>query len=111
MMFFWSSCQFAVEVHIVRHALDLGIASIQGATILSFASAVGILSRLAMGRISDSIGRKKAIVISTLVLAGAMLWLIRASELWMLYVFAVFFGFSMGTCAVVNVCECAIDGR
>ncbi|MFC1871174.1 MFS transporter [Chloroflexota bacterium] len=96
-MTLWSSCQFVVLVHLVRYAIDLGISSIQAATVISFSSGVSIFSRLAMGRISDSIGRGRAAIISALVLAGAMLWLMRATDLWMLYVFAILFGFSFGT--------------
>ena len=89
-------CLYTVTIHIVPHAIDLGINPIQAASILSFTGGIGILGKVVMGRVSDSIGRKKAAMICTLVTAGAMLWLTQSSELWMLYLFAVAFGFSYG---------------
>ncbi|MFC2067836.1 MFS transporter [Chloroflexota bacterium] len=89
-------CAFIVMTHIVPHAIDLGINQVQAATILSFIGGTSILGTLFMGRASDIMGRKPAILISTLLMAGAMLWLIWSSSLWMLYLFAVIFGFSYG---------------
>ena len=96
MSFLWASSAFIVLTHIVRHAIDLGITSMQAATILSLIGGMAVLGRLVVGRLSDSIGRKQGLVISTLVAAGAMLWLTQASNLWMLYLFAVLFGFAFG---------------
>lgn len=49
-----------------------------------------------MGRLSDIKGSKYASIIYALIMVAAMLWLIWASNLWMLYVFAVPFGFCFG---------------
>ena len=82
--------------HIVPHAIDLGITPIQAASVLSVIGGGNILGRLVMGRASDSIGRKQAMLICTSLMAGAMLWLIWSSSSWMLYLFAIVFGFSHG---------------
>ena len=89
-------CVYTIMAHIVRHAIDLGITSIQAASTLSVIGGAGIPGRLLMGRVSDSLGRKQAAIISALLMAGAMLWLIGASNLWMLYLFAIIFGFCYG---------------
>jgi len=47
-----------------------------------------------MGTVSDRIGRRLAPIICALLQAGAMLWLIWARELWMLYLFAIVYGFA-----------------
>ena len=49
-----------------------------------------------MGRLSDSIGRKKVAIASALLMASAMLWLVGASNLWMLYLFGIIFGLGYG---------------
>ncbi len=92
----WGYCVFIAVTHIVRHAIDLGIVSVEAATILSVYGISGIPGRLVMGRLSDSIGRKQALVICALLAIGAMLWLTQASNLWMLYLFAVLLGLSHG---------------
>ena len=89
-------CLYTVTTHIVPHAIDLGINPIQAASILTLIGGIGILGKVAMGRVSDSIGRKNTAMICTLLVAGAMLWLAQSSELWMLYLFAVAFGFFYG---------------
>ena len=94
--FLWASSAFTVLTHIIRHAIDLGITSMQAATILSLIGGMAVLGRLVVGRLSDSIGRKQGFMISTLVAVGAMLWLTQVSNLWMLYLFAVLFGFAYG---------------
>ncbi|MFC2003211.1 MFS transporter [Chloroflexota bacterium] len=94
--FFYSLCLFMVMAHIVRHGIDLGFNPMQASSILSVIGGTSVAGRLIMGRVSDSIGRKQAAVISALLMAGAMLCLIKASSLWMLYLFAVIFGFSYG---------------
>lgn len=99
LMFIWflhSFCLFLVMTHIVPHAIDLGITSMQAASILILIGGVNIPGRLLMGRASDSFGRKRVAVICALLMAGAMLCLIESSNLWMLYLFAAIFGFSYG---------------
>jgi len=55
---------------------------------------VGIAGRVLMGVASDRVGRKLTAIICTLIQAGAMVWLIWSRDLWMLYLFALVFGFA-----------------
>jgi len=57
---------------------------------------MNIPGRLLVGRISDRIGRKGTAVICALFLAGTIIWLICSKDLWMLYIFAMVFGFFYG---------------
>jgi MFS family permease len=77
----------------VPHIIDRGFSAEQAATVLSLLGAASILGRLLMGIVSDRLGRKLAVAVCTLVLAGAILWLVQAEDLWRLYLFALVFGF------------------
>jgi len=94
--FLWGLCIFVILVHIVPHAIDLGISSSQAASILSVIGVISILGRLLMGKASDSMGTKQATILCALIQAAAMLSLVWASNLWALYIFAALFGFSWG---------------
>ncbi len=96
MWFFSALCIFIIVTHLVPHAIDLGITATTAAAVLSTIGGVSILGRVVTGRISDNIGRKRTAIINTVMLALSMLWLIRADDLWGLYVFAVVFGFAWG---------------
>ena len=102
-LFTFSACMFSVNTHIVPHALDLGVGSVEAALLLSCIGGGSILGRVAVGRLCDSIGGKKAFLICALLLMVAMLWLMKSSSLWMLYTFAVVFGFAFGGTAPANV--------
>ena len=99
MMFLWAVCSYIVLAHIVRHAIDLQISAGQAATVLTIIGGTSIPGRLLMGRLSDVKGSKYASIIYALILIASMLWLIWASNLWMLYVFAVPFGLCFGASA------------
>ncbi len=89
-------CFFLVLTHIIPHATDMGIPAMQAASILSLIGGSNIAGRLLMGKVSDSIGRKVTAIACALLVAGAMIWLMWAQDLWMLYLFGVVFGFSFG---------------
>jgi MFS family permease len=94
--FLLSICMLLVVTHIVPHATDIGFSAGQAAIILSLIGGTNVAGTILIGTVSDKIGRKKAAIISSLLMAGAMLWLIWARELWMLYLFALFYGFVNG---------------
>ncbi len=102
---FWAVCAAyfvawyvtqAVMVHIVAYAVDGGIATAQAASIVSIVGAVSIAGRLAMGSTGDGLGNRRALVICFMVLSVALSWLQLAKGLWMLYLFAVVYGFAHG---------------
>ena len=94
--FFLGICIHVTMVHLVNYATDLGIAALTAATLFSIIGIGGIIGRLVMGSVSDRIGSFNALIIACIVLAASLIWLIFSRELWMLYIFAVLFGFSYG---------------
>lgn len=101
--FTFAICLSLIMTHIVPHATDLGISTIQASTILSLTGGLQIIARLYVGRLSDTAGRKVPGIACALIGMGALIWLIPARELWMFYLFAVVFGISYGGVGVVNV--------
>jgi len=96
-IFIWllfASCLFLVFTHLVPHVTDIGFSAGEAAAVLSLIGGVGIVGRVLMGVVSDRIGRKLTAVICTLLQAGAMVWLVWSQDLWMLYLFALVFGFA-----------------
>jgi len=94
--FSYSFCLHLLLVHLPSHATDMGVSSIKAATILGLVGGISVPSRIFMGRLSDTIGRKRAGVICALGMGGAMLLLVGGSDLWVFYVFAVTFGLFYG---------------
>lgn len=94
--FLYSVCVHLVLTHLVPYAIDLGVPTFSAAGIVTLLGGSSIVGRLAIGRVSDSIGRKGAATLSALLMAGAMLLLSGASNLRMLQLFAVIFGFFYG---------------
>jgi len=102
---FWLLCvaflsfgvfQTAIMVHIVPHAIELGISATAAANIFAAIGGLGIVGRIVMGGTSDRIGCRAALVICFVLLTATLAWLLVAKELWMLHLFAAVFGFGYG---------------
>jgi MFS family permease len=87
---------FVVLVHIVPHASDIGIATIEAAGILSTIGGVSMLGRLSVGLAIDRIGSQKCLQICLLVLTASFIWLQIARDMSMLYAFAAVYGLAHG---------------
>ncbi|KPK20768.1 MAG: hypothetical protein AMK69_23350 [Nitrospira bacterium SG8_3] len=85
-----------IFVHIVPYAVDQGISPMDASFILSLIGISNVLGRIVLGKLSDLVGRKSLAITSALIQAGALLWLMWTHRLWMLYVFAIPFGFTFG---------------
>jgi len=85
-----------IIVHIVPHAIDMGISAASAASILTIIGGLSIAGRIIMGGSGDRIGNKLAFIISFIVTVIALSWVVVAKELWMLYLFAAIFGFGYG---------------
>jgi MFS family permease len=97
--FIWILSSVSVHMiltHTVPHAIDLGISTVNAATVLSVVGVASIAARIITGRISDTISRKALAIGCALLQFGALIWLIWIKDLWMFYVFAAAFGFSWG---------------
>ena len=85
-----------ILVHIVSHAIGLGISAASAALIIPVIGAVSIPGRILLGMAGDRIGNRPAYVIGFVFLSVSLFWLLVAKELWMLYLFAVIYGFGYG---------------
>lgn len=97
--FVWLSLSLNVHlvfVHAVPYAVDMGFSPMEAAVILSLIGGAAIGGRLVVGWVSDTIGRKAPAVACALFQVGALLWLMWARDLWMLYAFAIVFGLLWG---------------
>ena len=89
-------CLLTVIVHIVPYARDLGLAPVYAAGVLSTIGGVSILGRIVMGAASDRIGGKRAAIFCLILLFCGFIWLQFTTEAWMLFLFAVIYGFAHG---------------
>lgn len=89
-------CVYTILMHIVQHAIDLGISPGVAASILSTIGGVSIIGRFLMGGACDKIGEKSALLICLLCLLLALCLLQTVTSLWMFYLFATIYGFAHG---------------
>ncbi|MFO7644884.1 MAG: MFS transporter [Desulfosarcina sp.] len=90
------SCMLTILVHIVPHATDIGIGTIQAAGVLSTIGGVSMLGRLSVGIAIDRIGTRKCLKFCLVILILSFLWLQIARGMWMLYGFAAVYGIAHG---------------
>jgi len=86
----------SIMVHIVIHAIGLGISTIIAANVLSVLGGISIIGRITIGSIADRMGNRTALVIAWISISCAVLWLQLAGEIWALYLFAIILGFGYG---------------
>ena len=85
-------------VHLKAYVTGFGITPMLAATFIGLIGIGSAVGRVVMGHASDTIGRRKTFLISYLVLAVMMLWLLKTREPWELYLFSGCFGFFYGSC-------------
>jgi MFS family permease len=96
MLFCSGLCIGTVMVHIVPHATDVGISAVSAANFLATIWGVGIIGNFVLGSVGDRLGSKHVFIISFVLTAAVLFGLARATEVWMLYLFAVSLGFARG---------------
>ncbi len=108
---FWMVCAvffcfgfnlYTIIVHIVPHAIELGISPIIAANIVAIIGGVNAAGRIIIGSACDRIGNKRCLIISFILIAVALVWVIAAKEVWMFYLFAIIFGFGYGGLAALE---------
>ena len=93
------SCCLAMsmpQVHIVAYCGDLGFGPARGAEMLSLMLAMGIVSRLVSGWISDHVGGLKTLLLGSILQGVALLMFLFTDGLASLYVVAAMFGLFQG---------------
>jgi len=97
LFFCFGFCVFTIMVHIVPHAIELGIPAASAANILAIIGGVSIAGKTIMGAATDRIGTRTGIIIGFILMFAALVWLVAVRELWMLYLFATIFAFGYAT--------------
>jgi len=92
----FATCLYMVMVHIVLHATDLEISEDVARSFLAVIGISTIFGRLAVGWLSDAIGRKPALAICLFSQAATVFALMGISGVGTFYVFAVIFGLAYG---------------
>ena len=85
-----------VLVHIVAYGTDIGMSATSAAAVVSTVGAVSIAGRLTAGTVGDRIGARRAFLCCFVFLIAALVWLQFAKTGWMLFLFAVIYGFAHG---------------
>ena len=83
-----------IIVHIVPHATDFGIPAINAANLIASHGAAMVIGSFVLGRVGDLIGPRQVMIICFSLSLASLLWLLKAREMWALYLFCVVFGFA-----------------
>ena len=102
MLFCFGFGIFGVTVHIVPHAIELGISAISAPYVLAALGGVSILGSYVLGGLGDRIGNRQVFIIGFILMAAALFWLVPARELWMFYLLVALFGFALGGTGAVE---------
>jgi sugar phosphate permease len=97
-MFYFGFATYMVLAHQVKYAEDAGYSSLLAASILGIFGIFKIIGTLS-GTISDVIGREKTTAIAAALAIGSLLALLSVkdtSQPWLLYAYAVAFGYAAG---------------
>ena len=92
----------AIMVHIVLHANGLGITAATAANIFIVIGALSIAGRIIMGSVSDRLSNKIVLIICFSLMTASLGWLLVSDQAWMLFIFAVGFGFAYGGLVAVQ---------
>ena len=95
-MFLILYCSDTMLIHIVPHAMDSGISSINAASLVAIIGGVSIAGRVIIGSVGDRIGCRHAMVITFIIMIASLLWLYQAEGLWQLRLFAIFYAIGHG---------------
>jgi len=92
---------FVPLVHLVPLARDLGVDPLRAATLVSALGIAAVAGRVAMGWVSDRIGRRPVLAIGLALQTASFVGLAHATGLPALYAAALTFGFSYGTISTI----------
>jgi MFS family permease len=92
----------SVMIHIVPHAINMGISPIKAAIIITFIGGGSTAGRVMMGATAGRIGNKLATIISFILITFAAYILILSKEIWMFHLFGLIFGFGYGGLATMQ---------
>lgn len=91
---------FSLTVHVVPHAVDLGVIPGLAAGLLSTYGGLSIVGKILFGRVLDKIHSKKTMFIGFTMMTAAFLGLVFSERIWALFTSVGVFGFFYGACTV-----------
>lgn len=94
-------CLLTTIVHIVPHGSDQGLTPAAAAAVLAAIGGVSMLGRFVMGVVSDRIAGRRSLMIAMVILIASFVWLQVGAHPWMLFSFAVMYGFAHGALLTV----------
>jgi len=86
-----------VAVHFIPYAIESGVTPGVAAAAMGFIGGMSVPGRIVGGVAADKLGWKKSMVLFCVIGSGTLIWLIYSRDIWMFYLFTIFFGFSHGT--------------
>ena len=98
--FCYGFCVFTIMVHIVPHAIGLGMSAVSAANLLAIIGGLGILGKVMLGRAGDIFESRQSLLLGFILMSAALIWLVPAKTAWMLFSITGIFGFAYGGCAV-----------
>lgn len=90
-------------IHIAPYTTDLGFSLIVGASVVAIISGASSAGGLILGRVGDSIGNRRTIMASFILLAVTLFWVVFTRQIWTLYLFALLFGLGWGAIATLRI--------
>jgi len=97
---FFGILMFALMVHLIPHASDIGISPAASANLMAVLGVLVIAGRLFLGAAGDKFDSRLVFAFCFIGLALILFWLIYINALWQLLIFAALFGFLQGGCGV-----------
>lgn len=93
-----------IVTHQVAHVVDVGFSKLLSASIFGLAGITSSFGRVIFGFIADRLSKQAAYTLNiamTVVGVGALMVLSDPSQIWLLYVYVIFFGIGFGSRAVI----------
>ena len=96
LVFWYGFSAYVIMVHIVPHAIELGISAAGAANLLAIISGLATVGRFVLASAAKKMGNKKVFIVGFILMSVAALWLLPVSKEWELCLFAAVFGFGFG---------------
>ncbi len=93
-----------IITHQVAHVVDVGFSKLLSASAFGLAGITSSFGRVIFGFIADRLSKQAAYTLNigmTVIGVGALMILSDPSQLWLLYVYVIFFGIGFGSRAVI----------
>ncbi len=93
----------AIYIHIAPYTTDLGFSLIVSASVVATISGASSAGGLILGRVGDNLGNRVTVMMSFILIAITLFWVVFSRQIWMLYLFAVLFGLGWGAIATLRI--------